>query len=60
MDYRALPGIGRKVRYLRELVFPPAAFMQSKFAGAGGQWLPWLYVRRAVAGAWRRLHGRVI
>jgi hypothetical protein len=60
MDYRALPGIGRKARYLRDLVFPPAEFMRSKFAGEGGQWLPWLYVRRAVAGAWRRLHGRVI
>lgn len=60
MDYRALPGLGRKARYLRELVFPPAEFMRSKFAGEGGQWLPWLYMRRAVAGAWRRLHGRVI
>jgi len=60
MDYRALPGIGRKARYLRDLVFPPAEFMRSKFAGERGQWLPWLYARRAVAGAWRRLRGRVI
>jgi hypothetical protein len=60
LDYRALPGIGRKVSYLRDLVFPPAEFMRSKFAGERGQWLPWLYVRRAVAGAWRRLHGRVV
>jgi hypothetical protein len=60
MDYRALPGPGRKARYLRDLLFPPAEFMRSKFAGEGGQWLPWLYVRRAAAGAWRRLRGRVI
>jgi hypothetical protein len=60
LDYRALPGIGRKVSYLRDLVFPPAEFMRSRFAGERGQWLPWLYVRRAVAGAWRRLHGRVV
>lgn len=60
LDFRALPGIGSKARYLRDLVFPPAEFMRSKFAGERGQWLPWLYARRAVAGAWRRLHGRVI
>jgi hypothetical protein len=60
LDCRALPGIRRKARYLRVLVFPPAEYMHSRFAGERGQWLPWLYARRAVAGAWRRLRGRVI
>ena len=55
------PGSGSKARYLRDLVFPPAEFMRSKFAGERGQWLPWLYARRSrSAGAWRRLRGRVI
>ena len=60
LDFQACPEIGSKTRYLRDLVFPPAEFMRSKFAGERGQWLPWLYARRAVAGAWRLLHGRFV
>ncbi len=59
-DFRALPGIRHKVRHLRALLFPPAEYMRNKYADEPGQWLPWLYARRAFAGAWRRLNGRVI
>jgi hypothetical protein len=58
LDFRALPGARRKARYLRKLVFPSAAYMRSKYADAQGQWLPWLYARRAFAGTWRRLRRR--
>ena len=59
LDFQALPGIRRKAHFLRELVFPPAEYMRSKYADDQGRWLPWLYARRAVAGSWRRLRGRV-
>jgi hypothetical protein len=59
-DFQALPGIRYKARQLRALLFPPAEYMRKKYADEPGQWLPWLYARRACAGAWRRLNGRVI
>jgi hypothetical protein len=58
LDFRAQPGTRPKARHLRELVFPPAEYMRSKYADERGQWLPWLYARRAFAGTWRRLRGR--
>jgi hypothetical protein len=60
LDFQALPGIRPKARHLRALLFPPAEYMRNKYADQPGQWLPWLYARRACAGAWRRLNGRVI
>ena len=59
LDLRAQPGLRGRSRYLRELVFPPAEYMRSRYADEPGQWLPWLYARRALAGTWRRLRGRI-
>jgi hypothetical protein len=60
LDFRAQPGALRKARHLRELLFPPAEYMRSRFAVERGHWLPWLYARRAFVGAWRKLRGRAI
>jgi len=52
MNFLALQGLGRRVRFARELLFPPAAYMHERFGAAA---LPWLYLRRA----WRGLLKRV-
>jgi hypothetical protein len=57
LDLRAQPGLRGRSRYLRELVFPPAEYMRSRYADEPRPWLPWLYARRALAGTWRRLRG---
>jgi hypothetical protein len=59
LDFAAAPGAQRKWRQLRGLLFPPATYMRERFATARLQWLPWLYARRALAGAWRRARGRL-
>lgn len=53
LELRALPP-GAALRYLRELVFPPAAYMREKFGGSR-QFLPLLYLRRAAGGLVKRL-----
>ena len=39
--------------FLKEVVFPPAAYMHDKYARATIQYLPVLYARRAIQGFWR-------
>jgi hypothetical protein len=53
LDFRALEGAGRKLRYLRELVFPPAAYMRAMYGESAP--LAWLYLRRAARGVAKRL-----
>ena len=55
MDFRAIAGARNKLRFLRELAFPPAAYVRHKYAGARPDWLAWLYLRRALAGVRKRL-----
>jgi hypothetical protein len=55
MDVRAMPGWSRRLQWLRDLCFPPDVYMRAKFARANAAWLPSLYLRRAVAGLWKRL-----
>lgn len=43
-----------KLRYMRELVFPPADYMRARFPHAKPKWLPWLYVLRGIGGLRRR------
>lgn len=57
MDFCAQGERGRKLRYLRETVFPPADYMRSRFPDARMAWLPWLYARRAFGGIASRLGG---
>ena len=55
MDFAAIEGAANKLRFLRELVFPPASYMQTKFHNASTFQMPWLYARRAAGGAMKRL-----
>lgn len=50
MDFAALGSFARQLQWLRELFFPPAVYMQSKYADHRLDWLPWLYLWRACAG----------
>ena len=54
LDLRAYEGVRERLRFARELAFPPAAYMRERFPRARLDWLPWLYVRRAVGGMRRR------
>lgn len=55
MDFRAIPGALAKARFLRELAFPNADYMRQKYPSVRPGWLPWLYCRRAVGGALKKL-----
>lgn len=55
-DFRALPWRAR-LRRLRQLALPPAAFMRQSFPSHGRLALPWLYVYRGARGI-RRLFRR--
>lgn len=37
---------GRRLAVLRDYLFPPAAYMRTRYADRSVQWLPWLYLRR--------------
>ncbi len=58
MNFRALAGFGPKLRFLRELALPPAAYMRARYGDVRPTWLPWLYLRRVLKGSANRLAGR--
>lgn len=58
LEYCAIAGLGNKVGFLVDSVFPPASYMAQKYSQAQTRWLPWLYLRRVVAGVLRRMHPR--
>jgi hypothetical protein len=53
MDFWALGGTVNRLRFMRELMFPPAAYMRGKYPES--QPLPWLYVRRGLSGVTKSL-----
>ncbi|QGZ93384.1 lasso peptide biosynthesis B2 protein [Terricaulis silvestris] len=57
LDFFALRGVGAKLQFVREVTLPPPDYMRSKYAGASFSLLPWLYVRRVIEGAGKRLLG---
>jgi hypothetical protein len=50
MDFLALEGLSSQLRFLQELVVPPAAYMRTKYPQAQSGWLPMFYARRAFGG----------
>lgn len=54
LDLCAHGGLGSKLRFVRELAFPPADYMHERFPDTRPNWLPWLYVLRAIRGLRRR------
>lgn len=59
LEILAHEGAAARLHFVRQLAFPPAAYMRARFAGVRPGWLPWLYVLRAVGGLRRRVdpHG---
>lgn len=51
LELAACQGRGERVHYLRRLLLPPPGYMHAKYPDARCSWLPWLHVRRTVAGA---------
>ena len=59
INFSAIPGLANRLRFARELFFPPMAYMRAKYAQSPGAWLLWLYARRAAGGlikSLRRVH----
>jgi len=50
-NFVAIHGMQARARFLSVAFFPPEEHMRAKFPQGG--WLPWLYLRRAVAGFYR-------
>jgi hypothetical protein len=53
LDVRSLPRGRDRLRLIREHVLPPASFVLARGGTPRRAWLPWLYARRFVLGAWR-------
>jgi hypothetical protein len=56
LDVFAIEGLSNRIRFIRELVFPPSEFMREIYPQAKLDWLPWLYLRRG----WRSVISRRI
>jgi hypothetical protein len=54
-DLRALPGWRRRVRLIREVLFPAAAYMRRQYGADSSAPIAWLYLRRLAGGAFRWL-----
>lgn len=50
-DLGAVGSVGGRLQLLREHLFPPRAYMRTKYAGWPGMLLPLAYVHRALRGA---------
>jgi hypothetical protein len=55
INFRALDGFFRQMRFLRELLFPPAAYMNTKYPQVWRGWLPVLYALRAFDSLLKRI-----
>ncbi|MDX1570078.1 MAG: nucleotidyltransferase family protein [Xanthomonadales bacterium] len=47
-----------RVRYLRDVLFPPRAYMREKYANSRAP-LAWLYLRRIISGVGKRISGNL-
>lgn len=55
LDLQATGGGQQKGKFILELLFPPREYIREKFPDARLRALPWLYLRRIVAGALKPL-----
>ena len=56
IEFQSVTGWGRKWRYIRENLFPPAEYMRQKYPHAKSRGtLPILYLKRAVGGIKKRV-----
>ena len=57
-NLRHISGIGTKLRFLGEHLFPPPSYLLEKYATRNRAALPALYLRRALKGSARLFRGR--
>ena len=55
LDFTTIDRTRDRLGWLREVLLPPKAYMLAKYSGTRFDWLPWLYLRRALAGLARHL-----
>ncbi len=53
MDFLAIEGGVRKLRFVAQTLFPAPEYMRSKYPQGG--WLPWLYFKRATGGISKKI-----
>lgn len=58
-NFLAVEGTGNKIRYLKQVFFPPAKYMRDAYGQKKPNWLVWLYIHRIVSTAAKRL-GRTL
>jgi hypothetical protein len=52
----AVEGARNKLRFVGQLLFPPKNYMRQMYSQVKFNWLPWLYLRRAVIESFKRLY----
>lgn len=57
LDWLALPGVGKRGRFLLETAFPSRNYMQQRYGPAPGGWWPLLYLWRGAAAARQAICG---
>ena len=57
-DFLAFERWSDRRGWAKELAFPSADYMRSKYSDAAGTWLPILYARRALTGVARLVFAR--
>lgn len=58
MNFRAIEGLSRKAAFLKEVVFPPEAYMRQQYPDSNSDVLLHLYARRALGGVAKRFQRR--
>ena len=48
LNFLSVTGAGNKSSFLAQLLFPPEEYMRYKYSEVKPNWLPWLYLRRAI------------
>jgi hypothetical protein len=55
-NFLAIEGARNKLRFVEQLLFPPKDYMWQMYTQVQCNWLPWLYLRRAMIESFKRLH----
>jgi len=54
-DFRQLPDLSSRLGMVREFLFPPGNYLLSRYQKTGWYWVPFLYLRYFLAGAYSRI-----
>lgn len=56
LNFLSVGGAGNKMSFLTQLVFPPEEYMRDLYSQVKPNWLPWLYLRRAMIEIFKRFY----